>query len=61
MNEIEARKNGVVYCVYYDESVLPDEKTMKEIKAAGYKFYQNGKLYKGQKNTKWSDSDESQN
>ena len=43
---IEARRDGVVYCVYSDESVLPDEKDMKHMKAAGYKFYQDGKLYK---------------
>ena len=45
MMTIEARRDGVVYCVYSDESVLPDEKDMKHMKAAGYKFYQNGKLY----------------
>ena len=49
LNEIEARKNGVVYCVYSDESVLPDKNTMKSMKMAGYKFYQNGKLYKPEK------------
>ena len=42
---IEARRDGVVYCVYADESVLPDEKDMKYMKSVGYKFYQNGKLY----------------
>ena len=43
---IEVRKDGIVYCVYADTSVLPDKETIKNIKAAGYKFYQNGKIYK---------------
>lgn len=49
LHEIEVRKNGTVYCVYPDESVLPDKETIKNIKAAGYKFYQDGKLYKPEK------------
>lgn len=49
MNEIEARRDGVVYCVYVDESVLPDKNTMKNMKMAGYKFYQNGRLYRPEK------------
>lgn len=48
MSEIEVRKNGVVYCVYADESCLPDKNTMKSMKAAGYKFYQDGKIYKSE-------------
>jgi len=43
---IEVRRNGVVYCVYADKSLLPDKDEMKCMKAAGYKFYQNGKIYK---------------
>lgn len=43
---IEAKKDGVVYCVYSDASALPDKELMKQMKAAGYKFYQNGKIYK---------------
>ena len=43
---IEAKKDGIVYCVYADVSALPDKDTMKSMKAAGYKFYQNGKIYK---------------
>lgn len=48
MNEapIEAKKDGVVYCVYADVSALPDKDMMKSMKVAGYKFYQNGRLYK---------------
>jgi hypothetical protein len=49
VNEIEVRRDGVVYCVYVDESILPDKDTMKSMKMAGYKFYQNGKLYKPEK------------
>ena len=49
MGEIEVRRDGVVYCVYVDTSVLPDKDTMKSMKLAGYKFYQNGKLYKPEK------------
>lgn len=46
---IEARKDGIVYCVYSDVAALPDKELMKHMKAAGYKFYQNGKLYKPEK------------
>lgn len=46
LHEIEARKNGKVECVYADESCLPDKETIKIMKAAGYKLYQDGKLYK---------------
>lgn len=45
-HKIEARKNGIVYCVYADKSLLPDKDTMKDMKTAGYKFYQGGKIYK---------------
>lgn len=50
--QIEVRKNGVVYCVYADESTLPNEETLRCMKTAGYKLYQNGKLYKANKNDK---------
>lgn len=49
MNEIEARRDGVVACVYVNETALPDKDIMKQMKMAGYKFYQNGKLYKPEK------------
>ena len=49
MSPIEARKDGVVYCVYIDETVLPDAETIRNVKAAGYKLYQDGKLYKAGK------------
>ena len=50
MHEIEARKDGITYCSYATEACLPDKETMKDMKAAGYKFYQDGKLYKPEKN-----------
>ena len=46
---IEAKKDGIVYCVYSDVSALPDNEMMKQMKSAGYKFYQNGKIYKPEK------------
>ena len=52
MHEIEARKDGIAYCSYATEACLPDKETMKDMKAAGYKFYQDGKLYKPEKKTK---------
>jgi hypothetical protein len=47
---VEVRKDGIVKCVYMDESVMPDNDTIKHMKAAGYKFYQDGKLYKPEAN-----------
>ena len=52
MHEIEARKDGVTYCAYATEACLPNKEIMKDMKAAGYKFYQDGKLYKPEKNQK---------
>lgn len=52
MKAIEARRDGVVYCVYCDESAFPDEETIKHMRSAGYKFYQDGKLYKPNKTQK---------
>lgn len=49
MGEIEVRKDGKVYCVYVDETMLPDMDTMRSIKAAGYKFYKDGKIYRPEK------------
>ena len=50
--KIEARKDGIVYCVYHDENMLPDEETIKIMKAAGYKLYADGRLYKPKENNK---------
>lgn len=48
MHEIEIRKDGKVICVCADESCLYPVDVMKSMKAAGYKFYQDGKLWKQQ-------------
>lgn len=52
MNEIEIRKDGEVVCVCKDESCLYPPEIMKSMKANGYKFYQNGKIYKPEKSNK---------
>lgn len=44
--EIEIRRDGVVICVCKDESCLYPAEIVKDMKANGYKFYQNGKIYK---------------
>ena len=51
MNEapVECRKDGVVYCTYYKPSKTLEKDVYKAAKAAGYKFYQNGKIYKPEK------------
>lgn len=48
MSGIEVRKDGRVVCVCADESCLYPDEIMKSMKAAGYKFYQDGKLWKPQ-------------
>lgn len=48
-NEIEVRRDGVVICVCKDESCFYEPETVKDMKANGYKFYQNGKVYKPEK------------
>lgn len=49
MSAIEIRRNGVVVCVCADESCLYPDEIMKDMRANGYKFYQNGKIYKFEK------------
>lgn len=49
---IEIRRDGVVVCVCEDESCLYPLEIMKDMKACGYKFYQNGKIYKSERNGK---------
>lgn len=51
MNEVTAVKDGKVYCTYH-EDCHPDEETMRSLKAAGYKLYQNGKIYRPNKKEK---------
>lgn len=48
MNKIECRKDGVVKCIYCGEEMLPDAEMMKIMKAEGYKFYKDGKIYKSE-------------
>lgn len=50
MSKIEAKRDGVTYCVYMDESCLPDKDMLKSMKTSGYKFYKDGKLYKPEEN-----------
>lgn len=47
--QIEVRRDGVVVCVCKDESCLYPDEIMKDMKSYGYKFYQNGKIYKPEK------------
>ena len=49
---IEVRKDGVVKQTLMDESLLPEKSIIKKMQAAGYKFYQDGKLYKPEVNKK---------
>ena len=52
MNEIEILRDGEVVCVCKDETCLYSAEIMKEMKLSGYKFYQNGKMYKSEKKEK---------
>ena len=49
MSPIEVRRDGEVVCVCADESCLYPSEIMKDMKANGYKFYQDGKIYKSEK------------
>ena len=42
---IVIKKDGVTKQTLMDESLLPDKSVIKKMKAAGYKFYQDGKIY----------------
>jgi hypothetical protein len=46
---IEIRKDGVVVCECKDETCLYPYEIMKDMIACGYKFYQDGKIYKPKK------------
>lgn len=52
MSPIEVRRDGEVICVCKDESCLYPDEIMKDMKANGYKFYQDGKIYKPERNVK---------
>ena len=49
MSPIEIRRDGIVICVCADESCLYPLEILKDMKSAGYKFYQDGKIYKTEK------------
>ena len=49
MSPIEVRRDGEVVCVCADESCLYPDEIIKDMKANGYKFYQDGKIYKFEK------------
>lgn len=46
---IEVRRGGEVICVCKDESCLYPPEIMRDMKANGYKFYQDGKIYRWEK------------
>ena len=48
-SQIEVRRDGIVICVCNDESCLYPVEIMKDMAKYGYKFYQNGKIYKPEK------------
>lgn len=52
LNEIEVRRDGEVICVCKDETCLYPKEIMNDMKNYGYKFYQNGKIYKHERNVK---------
>ena len=49
MSLIEVCRDGEVICVCADESCLYPAEIIKDMKANGYKFYQDGKIYKSEK------------
>ena len=49
---IEVRKDGVVICECANENCLYPPEIMKQMKECGYKFYQDGKIYKPEKKSK---------
>ena len=49
---IVIKKDGVAKQTIMAESVLPDKETIKAMRAAGYKFYQDGKLWQPESNKK---------
>ena len=50
MSPIEVRRDGEVICVCKDESCLYSTDIMKDMKQYGHKFYQDGKIYRPEKN-----------
>lgn len=56
--ELEIRRDGVTLCVCVGEECFPDAETMKSMKASGYKFYMDGKIYKHDKKARNKDEGE---
>ena len=46
MSKYEIRKDGKVYSRWDDPGLTPDRETLKNMKAAGYRLYIDGKLQK---------------
>ena len=46
---IEIRRDGVVICECKDETCFYHPEIMKDMMKYGYKFYQDGKIYKPEK------------
>ena len=49
---IEIRKDGVAICEFANEGCLYPPEVMKDMMKYGYKFYQDGKIYKPEKKKK---------
>lgn len=49
---IEIRRDGEVICTCKDETCLYESWILKDMKDNGYKFYQDGKIYKPEKKQK---------
>jgi hypothetical protein len=58
MGQIEIRRDGVVICVCKDESCLYPGEIMKDMKAYGYKFYRDRKIYKPERKVKKNESED---
>lgn len=43
MDKYEIRKDGAAYMTWTDPRCTPDAKTLKSMKAAGYRLYVNGR------------------
>lgn len=44
MSKYEIRKEGKVYAHWDDPAYTPDKETLKNMKAAGYRLYVDGRL-----------------
>lgn len=44
MSRYEIRKDGKVFAHWDDSNLTPDKDTLKNMKDAGYRLYQDGKL-----------------